>query len=122
MPTTVDGLNLRRVFGRDEWEPPQRYGPDGWSMRNRDRTSSVIVSVAYHDGAEWIHASIAHVGRMPDYADLTTLHRAVFGDRWAYQVFAPRSAHVNIHETALHIWGRVDGQPALPNFGAEGSI
>lgn len=123
MTTTVDGLRLRKVMGRDDWGPPRRYGPDGWCLSHRDGTASVIVSAAgQSDGREWIHASIARDDRMPDYDDLVLLHKAVFGQRWAYQVFAPDRHHVNIHEHALHLWGRADGCPVMPNFGTLGSI
>jgi hypothetical protein len=38
-------------------------------------------------------------------------------------VFAPPTDHVNIHEYALHLFGRLDGTPALPDFTAgSGSI
>jgi hypothetical protein len=123
MASTVDALRLRRVMGRKVWTPAQPYGPDGWRMVRQDGRASVIVTAADHDGDEWIHASVAFVDIMPTYADLVRLHRAAFGDdRWAYQVFAPRSAHVNIHQFALHLWGRVDGAPALPDFAPMGSI
>lgn len=124
MSTTVDALRLRKVLGRADWLPPERHGPDGWSLVRRDRTASVIVSAATQDdGHEWIHASLAQYDeRMPTYDDLVLLHRAAFGDGWAYQVFAPPDDHVNIHQYALHLWGRVDGRPAIPNFGAGGSI
>jgi hypothetical protein len=46
----------------------------------------------------------------------------VFGHGWSYQVFAPPSQHVNIHEHALHLWGRVDGTNVLPSFGVLGTI
>lgn len=113
---SVNGMRLRAVFGRADWHPPRPFGPDGWAMLRRDRTSSVIVSCDLQGGDEWVHASIAHDDRMPTYEDLTQLHRAVFGDGWAYQVFAPPTEHVNIHEYALHLFGRLDGKPALPDF------
>jgi hypothetical protein len=120
---SVDGLRLRRVFGWERYLVPEPFGPDGWQMVERDRSGSVIVTCAHHDGAEWVHASIAKVDRLPAYAELTTLRAAVWGDDgWAYQVFAPPSSHVNIHEFALHLWGRLDGQAVLPNFGSGGSI
>lgn len=60
---------------------------------------------------------------MPTYDDLVMLHRAVFGlDSYAYQVFAPQRQHVNIHNFALHLWGRADGRAVLPEFGLQGSI
>jgi hypothetical protein len=37
-------------------------------------------------------------------------------------MFAPPAEHVNIHERALHLWGRVDGSPVMPNFGVYGTI
>lgn len=119
---SVDGLRIRRVLGRDDWLPPGPFGPDGWSCMRRDRTASVIASASDIDGHEWVHASIARPDRMPTYDDLVLLHRACFGDGWAYQCFAPPADHVNIHEFALHLWGRLDGQAVLPNFGAGGSI
>lgn len=71
----------------------------------------------------WLHASISLQERMPTYEDLVMLHKAVWqDDGWSYQAFAPKSAHVNIHEFTLHLWGRPDGRPELPNFGAAGSI
>ncbi len=82
---------------------------------------SVIISCAEHDGVEYLHASIAG-DELPSYAELVALHRAVFDSGYAYQVFAPPAQHVNIHECALHLWGRLDGRPVLPEFGAGGSI
>lgn len=123
MTTTVDGLRLRQVLGRHNWRPPQPYGPDGWALVHRDGDATVIVTAAEQDdGREWVHASIARRDRTPDYADLVLLHKAAFRDQWAYQVFAPREHHVNIHNNALHLWGLVDGQPVTPNFGKWGSI
>ena len=49
------------------------------------------------------------------------MHRAVFPG-YAYQVFAPPESHVNIHGNALHLWGRADGKPILPEFGDMGTI
>lgn len=122
MSTSIDALKLRRVLGRDRWLPPAPHGPDGWSLVARDRASSVIVSCADFDGVDWLHASIAHDERMPTYEDLQLLHRAAFGHGFAFQVFAPPSRHVNIHQYALHLWGRRDGRNPLPDFGVSGTI
>lgn len=121
--TTIDApLALRAHMGRREWTAPERFGPDGWVMRCKTEPGSLIVSRALmDDGVEWVHASIAF-DRMPTYKDLTRLHAGVFPRGWAYQVFAPPEHHVNIYEYALHLWGRADGRPAMPNFGARGSI
>jgi hypothetical protein len=122
-PTNIDALKLRRAMGRDEWLLPQPFGPDGWSMIARNREASIIVSCADYEGTEWVHASIAGVDELPSYEDLARLRWAVWGQTgYAYQVFAPPSAHVNIHEHALHLWGRLDGRRVLPDFGAWGTI
>ena len=46
----------------------------------------------------------------------------MFPEGWAYQVFAPPWAHINIHPNALHLWGRLDGANVLPDFGSWGTI
>lgn len=123
MPTTINALRARKVLGVKEWFQPVEYGPDGWCFGSQDYTRSIIVSCAWMDGAEWIHASISYSDHetMPTYDDLVLLHRTFFPG-YAYQVFAPPDQHVNIHETALHLFGRVDGKPVMPEFGGMGTI
>ena len=122
-PTTVDGLKLRAALGRKEWGVPTRFGPDGWMIMRQNRMAGVIATACEFEGAEWIHASIVHHDQtMPEYGELKLLHKAVFGDGFAYQVFAAPGSHVNIHEYALHLWGRADGEAMLPDFGVGGSI
>lgn len=122
----IDGLHIRRVMGRKTWDPPVPYGANGWALRRADGRASIIVSVdvapAADDGVLWVHASMTSADSTPGYEELTRLHQAVFRGGWAYQVFAPPQHHVNLHAHALHLWGRLDGQPALPNFGALGTI
>ena len=105
----------------------QAFGPDGYRIPMRDNVAhdgALIVTQADHeDGIEWIHASIAWAARNPTHDELTLLHRSIFGrKRWSYQVFAPETDHINIHEHALHLWGRADGKPVMPNFGIYGLI
>jgi hypothetical protein len=121
MTTTVNALRLRKVMGRDEWLVPEPFGPDGWRMFSRDGSSSVIATTCDFEDGEWTHASIARQ-TMPTYEDLCQLHQAVWGDGYAHQVFVPRDHHVNIHEHALHLWGRADGARVLPDFGFLGRI
>ncbi len=116
MATSFDPLAIRRVLGTIDWLPPRTYGRDGWAFLHRRDDSSVIVSCAPLGDDQIVHASISHPASLPSYDELKLLHRAVFGDGWAYQVFAPPSDHVNIHAFALHIWGRLDGTPMLPDF------
>lgn len=110
-------LDIRRKLGRDRWSAPTQRGLDSWVFDCLYQPGSMIVSIApYEDGVEWVHASVAWEGHTPTYADLTRMHEAVFGDGWAYQVFAPPANHVNLHEFALHLWGRLDGASVLPDF------
>lgn len=128
MSVHIDVLGIRKRLGRKEWSLPVEYGPEGWAFRHNDGDRSIIVTYANHempDGTTtpWIHASIARRDSMPTYEDLVALHFAVWGDKgWAYQVFAPQTDHVNIHAYALHLWGKPDGAPVLPNFGRFGTI
>lgn len=127
----INVLKVRRSWGTSEWFPPIPYSEDSWLMQARDHMASIMVSVfdapsRPGNGAieiEWIHASISRVDRMPDYDDLARLHRSVWGEAgWAYQFFVPKSEHINFTEHALHLWGRRDGKPVLPNFGKAGTI
>lgn len=123
--STVDATHMRWALGgKDLWQPPRPFGCCGWEVRSTPNGSSVIVSRDHESDPEhdWIHASIAHRDRVPTYEELTKLRVAAFGTGWAYQVFAPPSAHVNIHANALHLWGRADGERVLPDFGRYGTI
>jgi len=123
MATLFNPLRIRARLGAKQWTAPLQFGPDGWAYRARHDRLSVLVSPDWHDGIDWIHASIAHADRMPTYDELKHLHQAVFDGGWAYQVFAPSADHVNIHSYALHLFGRLDGAAALPDFTAgTGSI
>lgn len=124
-----DPVHLTRTLRRAGYRPtpPSEFGPTGMVVALCDgqggRAGSIIVSQAQLDGGEWLHASISWVDHMPTYQDLALLKAAAFGDhREAYQVFPPADRHVNIHEHALHLWGRADGARVLPDFGAEGTI
>lgn len=77
----------------------------------------VIESLATElDGKRWHHVSVSRPDRMPSYEDLCFVKKHWIGeDRYAYQVFAPRTKHVNIHQYCLHLWSCLDG-PALPDF------
>lgn len=101
---------------------PAEFGPDGWQylMRTDDgEWRSMFITCAAHEGVEWVHASLAASEHVPSYEEMCWMHKAIFGDGYAYQQFVPRTSHVNIHEFALHLWGRLDKSPAMPDFGAE---
>lgn len=115
-----DYTEIRRAFERyigPGWRVANQ-GPRGIAMAHRTSGYTVIVSQDRIAGAQWIHASIANREYMPNYEDLVNLHKSVFGQRYAYQLFVPSRTHVSIHPFALHLWGRADGTPCMPDFGA----
>lgn len=123
MTATVDGLRLRKALGREQWQAPEPFGPDGWRMVSRAGDCSVIVTTAEFEGATWTHASRTAPDRVPTYEEMIELHRAVWGETgYSYQVQAPLAQHVNIHPNALHLWGRADGRAVLPEFASWGTI
>lgn len=117
----IDALRIRAALGRRVWSPPQPWGLDTWVMVAAGGDEWVLVSIAEFDGVPWLHASITRRGRLPSYDDLVMLHRAVWGDGYAYQAFVPADRHVNFHQHCLHLWGRADGAPVLPTF-ADGGL
>ncbi len=119
MAIELDPLQMRKILGRHLWEVPQPFGP-GWRIREKNKNRLIIIScspLTLEDPTEWVHASIS-AKEIPTYEDLKLLHRVAFGDKWAYQVFAPSASHINIHERVLHLWGRADGTPCMPDFGS----
>lgn len=129
MSTDIDVLRLRQTLGRDVYGPPVPWGVNGWLLRGtKDGTrGSVVVSATpgldpEHPATEWVHASISWDDRDPTYAELADLHKAVWRDGYAVQVFVPPRFHVNFHEHALHLWGRLDGKPIVPEFSLGGMI
>ena len=124
MTSTINALQVRAKLGKKQWATPTPYGPDGWVyLCLPPYKGQVIITAADWPedpwrGIEFLHASIARP-EMPTYEDLKMLHRAVFPG-FAYQVFAHQDQHVNQHETALHLWGRADGKPWMPEFSMGG--
>ncbi|QOP66815.1 hypothetical protein SEA_ODYSSEY395_66 [Arthrobacter phage Odyssey395] len=125
--SSINILPIRQRLGRKQWSVPEKFGPDGWMMERYDDGARIIITRSEMDGipgadGEWVHASISRRDLIPSYWDLTALHQAVWPDGYAYQVFAPPGQHINIHNHALHLWGRPDGSALLPEFGAMGTI
>ncbi len=123
IPSNLNALAIRRGLKRiAAYQPPEPWGPDGWSFADPASGGTAVVTCFEQDGVDWVHASIAFQDRMPTYLELALLHDSVWPQGYAYQVFAPPAAHVNIHPYALHLWGRLDGAMVLPDFGEYGTI
>ena len=120
-----------RFGGAPFWSRPVPLVIDGVESEDAwvfEGPGSARVIVSYDPdselGVEWVHASIAYGmrTRFPTYNDLKRMHHGVFGDGFAYQCFVPSGEHINIIGNVLHLWGRLDGKPVLPNFGWQGTI
>ena len=116
----VDGIEKRlgRGWTREMW------GGDTVRFLGADRTVIVSYDPDSEPGVGWVHASISYhqEWRNPGYNDLKQLHAAVFPDGHAYQCFVPPAQHINIRSNVLHLFGRLDGAPVLPDFGRMGTI
>lgn len=118
---TADGSRWKK------WVPLAYDGvesADTWVFGGVGTRIFVSLDPDSEPGVDWIHASTAYTtpSRMPSYSDLKRMHHGVFGDGHAYQVFVPASQHISITHNVLHLWGHLDGTPALPNFGRAGTI
>lgn len=120
MYSFIDAMNTYNKLNA-EYSKPFELMEGAWCFDSNISGRIIVSSAPYktlgevHE-VEWIHASVSRKNFLPDYADLVMLHRVVFRNNWAYQVFAPREKHVNIHKFALHLWGREDGKPQVPDF------
>lgn len=121
-----DRLDITAIQRRldKRWDKPLPWGEDAWFILGNGMGIIVSLDLESEPGVEWVHASISYQmkERIPSYSDLKMLHRAVFGDGHAYQCFVPAAEHVNITGNVLHLWGRLDGEPVLPDFGRFGTI
>ena len=111
----INPMKIRQTLGRKDWRPPLPWGDDGWLIASKYK-GQIIVTCADYGGNLWIHASISRIDEMPTYEDLKLMHKACFNNGFAYQVFVPEKDHVNFHAYVLHLWGRLDGTPVLPDF------
>jgi len=109
----------QNLGGIKSWKLPYEFIPNQWVFDSRSGTRIIVSCAPYPTGdeptVEWLHASISR-REMPTYEDLVKLHKAVFNDGWAYQIFTPVARHINIHSKALHLFGRLDGKMIHPDF------
>ena len=137
MPT-VD--QLREVWERTRVEPEliraalQRIKPS-WPLFEKPEHPGEDACYAFHrgsiqvlwsmrrelDGEVWIHVSLcgrtgAKAFFLPSYEDVQRVKHDFLGENWAYQVFPDERHYVNQHPSVLHLWARMDGSPALPDF------
>lgn len=121
---SIDLVDIRHKLG-STWKEATPLGEDSFVFDGPFRRIIISIDPVSDPEHVWIHASVSYVdnpNRIPSYADLKQMHAAVFGDGHAYQCFVPPSEHINITNNVLHLFGRLDGEPALPPFGRESTI
>lgn len=120
----IEADAIRQRLGNANWMAPEPLGEDSWTIQGPGRRIIISVDLDSEPGTEWIHASVAYKDdwRIPSYSDLKQMHAAVFDSGHAYQCFVPPGEHINITSNVLHLWGRLDGKPSLPDFGRLGTI
>lgn len=90
---------------------------DGLVLQHDELSLRVILSVGLEeDGKTWLHFSLSHPDRLPTWEELRDISRMFWGEeRMSIHVVPPKSKHVNLHSTAMHLWSCVDG-PTIPDF------
>lgn len=99
----------------------ERVAEDGAAFR-RGSIQVLFTLSRESDGELWVHVSAC--GRtgaskfyLPDWQDMKRVKRDFIGeDAWAYQVFPAAKDYINQHPYVLHLFARLDGRPALPDF------
>ena len=118
MPMTLDEAVALVVtpLGWDRFHE----GADGGWFRHTGLGLKAASTVREIDGVWWRHTSVTRYdGRMPRHLDVAFIKREFHGDGYAYGVHPPKAKYVDIHSRCLHVWGRLDGAPVLPEFSAE---
>lgn len=74
------------------------------------------VMVVLSWGAGWEHASVSKPNSLdtPTWAEMSAIHRLVWGDEEAMQLHVASKDHVNHHPGCLHIWRPASGMPEIP--------
>lgn len=72
-----------------------------------DQKPMVVIASA-NDG--WDHVSVSREKRVPNWHEMSHIHRLFFKDEPAMQLHVPASDHINIHPNVLHLW-RSHAQP-----------
>ena len=98
----------------------------GFSSRKRFQVLlNVIDSVCIEsDGKLWRHISATRRDgkALPGYDDMVWLKEKFIGSTgWAIQYFPPANEHISDHQSCLHLWHCLEGNP-LPDFRKFGTI
>jgi len=93
-----------------------------WYMHCRAPLKVMMTAKIERDERRWLHVSVSHNDRIPDWRDLREVKDIFIGrERRALQVLPPEAEYVNIHPRVLHLWSCLDGD-GLPDFRVAGVI
>jgi len=105
------------------WNAPP--APNGWAVaeirrdgglyKNWRKNLTAILSCEIAGGKRWLHLSVSHRDRVPNWQELREAKGAFLGDVYAYQVIPPKAQYVNIDPRVLHLFHCLDG-PVMPEF------
>lgn len=111
------------------WKHP--LPPPGWSLARGTTPMPDDVNVFYqhrgmrlaaglsceieNDGRAWLHLSVSHRDRIPNWNELSKAKQDFLGDIEAYQVMPPKARYVNIDPRVLNLYAPLNG-PVLPDF------
>lgn len=130
-PSTHEPLSEARIEGLLPLVIPASWERAQWpipafacvSIGNPLRGLAVLFDAGIEaDEHEWMHVSCSRPDRNPSWEDCVAVKRLFIGDeRYAYQVIPPGRDHYNLGKPGrgnhvLHLWARVDGASALPDF------
>src|SRR3954470_24168570 len=103
------------------WHFLQPWG-DGHAFAHKNGLRVLIDCEEKSDRRRWLHVSVSRKNWIPSHIDMRLVKDAFIGPaRYAYFVFPPSAAYVNIHEHCLHLWALAEGDDGrvLPEFSAD---
>jgi hypothetical protein len=85
---------------------------DGWpgdetcgSFVIQSRVDGADMVVVASNGSGWDHVSVSRKNRVPNWAEMSQIHRQFFKDNEvAMQLHLPVDLHIDIHKFVLHLW------------------
>lgn len=93
-------------------------GEDGGAFLVRSPTDNMALRVIASYGNSWDHASVSRSDRIPDWDEMSRVHRLFFQDNeTAVQFHVPPSDHINCHPYTLHLWRHQRVKYLLPPKG-----
>jgi hypothetical protein len=121
----VDESLVRGILSRvpPSWTFIRPFAGGGAFRRGNINVIFTVQNYELHGRWEpWIHISVSGSSRnsgpfLPDWEDMKRVKNDFVGqDRWGYQVFPAAKDYVNVNPHVLHIYARLEGEPALPDF------